>query len=400
MTEAVHSQTQRSSRQTRSEEYSQSPTTASKFYSLLDEVDSEFIADQFKIGKYTAKHDFENHLKIGVFEGIHPSDSLAELAEKTATHNQLEEMAASTFSRHTNDRDYRAVVRVLFGLLHSSQLYHQRNVQRKRLERLDRAVVALDGTNLALTRSVTIPSEFDDDEVIDEINPGNWGLKLNLAARVDGHAKQPLGVSVTAGETREPTQFDHLQDDVEVFADLDSPIHVFDRGYLDYDRFCALKEREKDFVCLLQSDSRVDVLEEIQDIDITDEAGTRHVRDELIELAETGETFRRILFEDVDGEEIAYLTTLSSANYDPIDVMNIYTLRTLIEILFRELKQYTNIENFHSQSVNGVLFELFCTLIGYVLIEWFRHCHPLRGGVPEAIRLIRTRWNQSLPVYG
>ncbi|MFC6763532.1 IS4 family transposase [Natrinema soli] len=400
MTEAVHSRTQRSSRQTLSEEYSQSPTTASEFYSLLDEVDSEFIADQFEIGRYTAKHDFENHLKIGVFEGIHPSDSLAELAEKTATHKQLEEMAASTFSRHTNDRDYRAVVRVLFELLHSPQLYHQRSVQRKRLEWLDRAVVAIDGTNLALTRSVTIPSELDDDEVIDEIKPGNRGLKFNLAARVDGHAKQPLGVSVTAGETREPTQFDHLQDDVEVFADLDSPIHVFDRGYLDYNRFCALKEREKAFVCLLQSDSRVDVLERIQDIDITDEAGTRHVRDELIELAETGEAFRRILFEDVDGEEIAYLTTLSSANYDPIDVMNIYTLRTLIEILFRELKQYTNIENFHSQSVNGVLFELFCTLIGYVLIEWFRHCHPLRGGVPEAIRLIRTRWNQSLPVYG
>ena len=133
---------------------------------------------------------------------------------------------------------------------------------------------------------------------------------------------------------------------------------MFDRGYLDYDRFCALEEREEDFVCLLQSDSRVDVLERIQDIDITDEVGTRHVRDDLIELAETGETFRRIVFEDVDGEEIAYLTTLSPERYDPV------------------------------------------ALIGYVLVEWFRHSHPLRGGVPEAIRLVRTRWNQLLPVYG
>ena len=400
MTETVHSQTQRSSDQDLVEGSSQSVTTASEFYSLLDEVDSEFIADQFGIGTYTDKHDFENHLKVGTFEGINPSDSLAELAEKTATHEQLEEMAASTFSRRTNDRDYRAVVRVFFELLHSPQLYHQRSVQRKRLEWLDRAVVALDGTNLALTRSVTVPSELHYGETVDEIKPGDRGLKFNLAARVDGHAKQPLGVSVTAGETREPTQFDHLQDDVEVFADLDSPIRVFDRGYLDYDRFCALKEREEDFVCLLQSDSRVDVLDSLQDIDITDEAGTRHICDDLIELAETGETFRRIVFEDVDGEEIAYLTTLSPKEYDPVDVMNIYTLRTLIEILFRELKQYTNIENFHSQSVNGVLFELFCTLIGYVLVEWFRHCHPLRGGVPEAIRMIRTRWNQSLRSYG
>ena len=400
MAETVQSQTQRSYDQNLVEGSSQSATMASEFYSLLDEVDSEFIADQFDIGTYTNKHDFENHLKVGIFEGINPSNSLAELAEKTAVRDQLEEMAASTFSRQTNDPDYRAVVRGFFELLHLPQLYHQRAVQRKRLEWLDRAVVAIDGANLALTRSAAVPSELHDDEPIIKIKPGDRGLKFNLAARVDGHAKQPLGVSVTAGETREPTQFDHLQNDVEVFADLDSPIRVFDRGYLDYDRFCTLKEREEEFVCLLQSDTRVDVLERIQDIDITDKAGTRYVCDDLIKLAETGETFRRIVFEDVDGEEIAYLTTLSPEEYDPVDVMNIYTLRTLIEILFRELKQYTNIENFHSQSVNGVLFELFCTLIGYVLVEWFRHCHPLRGGVPEAIRLIRTRWNQSRRTYG
>ena len=299
-----------------------------------------------------------------------------------------------------NDRDYCAVVRVLFGLLHSPQLYHQRAVQRKCLDLFDRAVVAIDGTNLALTRSVAAPSELHDDEVIDEINPGKRGLKCNLATRVGGHAKHPLGVSVTAGETRESTQFEHLQDDVEVFAGLDSPIQVFDRGYRDYDRFCTPKEREEDFVCLLQADSQVDVLDLLQDIDITEDTGTRHVRDAVIELAETGETFRRIVFEDVYGEEITYLTTLSPENYDPVDVMNIYMLRTLIEILFRELKQYMNVENFHSRSVNGVLFELFSTLIGYLLVEWFRHCHPLRGGVPEAIRLVRTRWNQSLPVHG
>jgi len=375
-------------------------SVAEELYSLLDEVDSEFIAEGFEIGIHSKKHDFDNHLKVGIFEGVDPSDSLAELAEKTATHDQLSYMAGSTFSRRTNDRDYRAVVRVLFELLHTPQLYHQRAVQRKRLEWLNRAVVALDATNLSLTRSVAVAGELDEDTVIHELQPTDGGLKLNLAARVDGEYSHPLGVTVTAGDTREPTQFDHLQSDVEVFADLDSPIQVFDRGYLDYDRFCAMKRRGEDFVTLLQADARVDVLERVQDVDITDKAGTRHVSDQRIELAETGEQFRRIVFEDVDGEEIQYLTTLSPAEYDPVEVISIYTLRTVIEILFRELKQYTNIENFHSQSLNGVLFELFCTLIGYVLVQWFRQRHPLRGGVPEAIRKIRTRWNQSLPSYG
>jgi hypothetical protein len=400
MASTVESPTSRSPKPTVPDESHRSPTTAREFYSLLDAVDSESVAEQFDIGTYNKKHDFGNHLRIGVFEGVHPSDSLVELAEKTDTHDQMEYMADSTFSRRTNDRDYRAVVRVLFELLHTPQLYHQRDVQRKRLERINRAVVATDATNLTLTRSVAIPSEIHNDAVLHEIKPTDGGLKLNLAARVDGADKHPLGVTVTVGDTREPTQFDHLQSDVEVFADLDSPIQVFDRGYLDYDRFCTMKRRGEDFVTLLRSDARVDVLERVQDVEITDEAGTRSVCDQRIEPAETGEEFRRIVFEDVDGEEIEYLTTLSPAEYDPVDVMNIYTLRTLIEILFRELKQYTNVENFHSQSLNGVLFELFCTLIGYVLVEWFRHCHPLRGGMPGAIRKLRTRWNQPLSSYG
>ena len=389
-----------SSGESSSSQFIPTHSVAEELYSLLDEVDSESIAEEFRIGKHCKKHDFDNHLKIGIFEGVNPSDSLAELAERTATHDQLDYMAGSTFSRRTNDRDYRAVVRLLFELLHTPQLYHQRAVQRKRLEWLNRPIVALDATNLALTRSVAVAGELDDETVIHEIQPTDGGLKLNLAARVDGDHSHPLGMTVTGGDTREPTQFERLQSDVEAFADLDSLIQVFDRGYLDYDRFCAMKQQGEDFVTLLQSNAQVDVLERVQDIDITDEAGTKNVFDQRIELAETGEQFRRIVFENVDGEEMQYITTLSPSEFDPVEVISIYTLRTVIEILFRELKQYTNVENFHSQSLNGVLFELFCTLVGYVLVQWFRQRHPLRGGVPEAIRKIRTRWNQSLPSYG
>jgi len=95
--------------------------------SLLDAVDSESIADEFDIGKHSKTHDFDNHLTVAVREGLDPSTSLAELADKTDTDTdeQFQAMAASTFSRYTNDRDYRAVVRFLFEVLHTPQLYHQ-----------------------------------------------------------------------------------------------------------------------------------------------------------------------------------------------------------------------------------------------------------------------------------
>jgi hypothetical protein len=91
---------------------------------------------------------------------------------------------------------------------------------------------------------------------------------------------------------------------------------------------------------------------------------------------------------------------MASSAYDPIDVISIYTLQTCIEILCWELKQYLNSENFHSKSLNGVLFELFCALIGYVLVEWFRQCHPLKSGMARAIQQVRTFWNKTLDTFG
>jgi len=128
--------------------------------------------------------------------------------------------------------------------------------------------VATDSTNLTVTRSVAISIESHETEIRRAIQPDEKGLHLNLAARVDGDSKHPLDVTITPGVMREPTQFDHLQSEVEVFADLDSPIHVFARGYLDYERFCSLKEWDKDFICLLQTDARVDALKHVQDVDI------------------------------------------------------------------------------------------------------------------------------------
>jgi hypothetical protein len=101
-----------------------------------------------------------------------------------------------------------------------------------------------------------------------------------------------------------------------------------------------------------------------------------------------------------DGEEGEYQTTLASSAYDPIDVISIYTLRSCIEILFRELRHYLNIENFQSKSLNGVLFKLLCALIGYVLVMWFRQCHPVKGGMARAIQQVRTFWNETLDAFG
>jgi hypothetical protein len=68
---------------------------AEELHSLLDEVDSESIADGFKIGLHSDKHDFTNHVKTAVREGLDPSNSLAELEDKTIVNDSLEHMSHS-----------------------------------------------------------------------------------------------------------------------------------------------------------------------------------------------------------------------------------------------------------------------------------------------------------------
>jgi hypothetical protein len=74
-----------------------------------------------------------------------------------------------------------------------------------------------------------------------------------------------------------------------------------------------VKHSDDDFVTLLQSDACFDVLERVQNAEVTDESGTKQIRDERkrIELAETDEEFqfRRIILQIPDGKEIESLTT-------------------------------------------------------------------------------------------
>jgi hypothetical protein len=39
-------------------------------------------------------------------------------------------------------------------------------------------------------------------------------------------------------------------------------------------------------------------------------------------------------------------------------------------------------------------------LIGYVLVMWFRQCHPIKGGMTRAIQQVRTFWNETLDTFG
>lgn len=161
-------------------------TTAAAFYSLLDSIDSESIGTGFELDRHSKKHDFTEHVKIVIYEGLEVSDSFKSLAQKTETHADFELISGSHFSRLTNDRAVVAVVALLSELLHTPQLYHQRGCARKRLERLEDQIVAIDASHLSLATTLIVPSVFQEIDEADELRPEGAGFNLLLATRIDG----------------------------------------------------------------------------------------------------------------------------------------------------------------------------------------------------------------------
>lgn len=124
-----------------------------------------------------------------------------------------------------------------------------------------------------------------------------------------------------------------------------------------------------------------------RDFEASEDGDVTHLTDELGELALTGVEFRRVTVGiadgDADGGERVntYLTTLPPESYDPLDMAVIYAVRWLLEFVFRKLKQYFNIREFHSKTLNGALVELFCALIAYVLANYTTRSVTVSGRV-------------------
>ena len=369
-----------------------------EFTSLLDEVDSEEIAARYDIGLHSNRINFLEHVKIGLRLGIADPNTLEDLAQQTDVYADLEPISKGHFSKLTTRRPFQAVAELATAVLQHPSLYHPAGVARKRLEQLrERQIIGVDATRLPLRTTLAV--DTDDGEVI--VRPEDGGIKLHTAARLDPAMKQPLTALVTPANYPDVNALYILLDRVEDHEDLDAVILTFDKGYVSYGRFKGMKADGIDFITPLKENASVEVAERIHDFEYEQPDGEMvQVIDERIELGNTNETFRKITVTHDDSDDEIYLTTLSPDEFDALEIALLYSVRWLIEIMFRELKQYTNIQEFHSMTLNGVFFELFCTFLAYVLADYYRRQYPVRGGMPRTFRVIRNYWNQPLGEYG
>src|SRR5699024_3871515 len=141
-------------------------------------------------------------------------------------------------------------------------------------------------------------------------------------------------------------------------------LYVFDRGYLDYERFDRVTDERYYFVSRLRKNGVVRFLEPFslpEDSNVLSEdmvvIGTAQNRSLKL--------FRRLTLFDTNDNECVIITKRFDLDADEID--EIYKSRWAIELFFKWMKQHLSIKKFYGHSDQAVYNQVYLAMIVYCL---------------------------------
>ena len=139
-------------------------------------------------------------------------------------------------------------------------------------------------------------------------------------------------------------------------------MYVFDRGYVDYERFDRMTDDGLFFVSRLKKNAITRTIESFQlpnDSSVT--------KDEMVYLGTTQNraenVFRLIEVFDTKENTLRLITNRFDLSAD--EISEIYRSRWAIELFFKWLKQHVEIKHFYGMTENALQNQIYLALITY-----------------------------------
>src|SRR5690625_4760547 len=141
-------------------------------------------------------------------------------------------------------------------------------------------------------------------------------------------------------------------------------MYVFDRGYLDYERFDRMTDEGYFFVSRLRKNAVVRVMETFS---LPSES--KVLSDEMVVIGTTQNrsenVFRKLKILDSKDNELTLLTNRFDLSAD--EIAEIYKSRWAIELFFKWMKQHLSIKNFYGRSERAVHNQVYIAMAVYCL---------------------------------
>lgn len=156
------------------------------------------------------------------------------------------------------------------------------------------------------------------------------------------------------------TAKEHDRGQFEIMVDDKKCMYLFDRGYLDYERFDRMTDDGYFFLSRLRKNP---VIREIYNFKLP--KNTSVLSDQMVLIGTTqnhAENYFRLLkVLDSKGNELNLITNRFDLSADEISEM--YKSRWAIELFFKWIKQHLSIKKFYGQSEWAIQNQLFIALI-------------------------------------
>jgi len=322
-------------------------TSFGQWFSPINLKTFEEQVKTMKLDYYTKKLSTESFLKLLLFSQLTEVESLHALGDclfddQLQKEIDLDSISVSQMSRRLNGLNpdlFQILFLDLVGKIHA-KTHHTKMVMPLKI--IDSSTLPLNLTNHRWAK----------------FRKTKAGVKLHLRLvfMEKGISYPEKAVMTKASE--------HDRGQLEVMVDDRECMYVFDRGYLDYERFDRMTDDGYFFLTRLKKNA---VIRKVYDFKIPDDSAV--LSDQMVLIGTTQNRaenyFRLLKVIDSRGNLLQLIT--NRFDLEPDEISDMYKSRWTIELFFKWIKQHLNIKKFYGQSEWAIQNQVFIALMVYCL---------------------------------
>ena len=325
-------------------------TSFEQWFSPISTEKMQEYVESHQLNYYTKKLYMVSFLKILLYAQLNETESMravrdAMFSEELQQLTNLDSISNSQLGRRLNQVPTEFFQQIFLDLV--AQIHMKTEFKQHRKI----------STPLKIIDSSTLPLNLNNHKWA-KFRKTKSGVKLHLRlVYMEKDCSYPDKAVLTNAIKHDSGQLEVLVDDKEC-------MYVFDRGYLDYERFDRMTDDGYFFVSRLRKNAVTRVMETLRlpenSLVLSDEMvviGTTQNRSE--------NAFRLLKVIDSKGNELQLLTNRFDLDAD--ELAELYKSRWAIELFFKWMKQHLNIKKFYGHSEQAVHNQVYIAMIVYCL---------------------------------
>lgn len=315
-----------------------SPICTKKFTDRVNEKEQD---------KYVKKLTTLTYFKLFLHAQLQQRDGLREIADDLLSKGFQDELGITSISASQLSRKHNQVDSTLLQHVFSDLVQQIR--KRSSSSLLRRNFRIIDSTTIGLCLQKYKWAEFRKTKA---------GIKLHFRLAYIDNETIPEKVLLTPAKKSDRSQMDELTGEKGC-------TYVFDRGYIDYEKFDDYYKRGIFFVTRAKKNTVIRVAHTFALPE-----NTQVSSDQFVYVGTPQKQMKHVLrlvqTEDSEGNPIAILTNRLDLEADEIG--RIYRERWAIETFFKWMKQHVKIKSFYGTTEQAVMNQVWIALIAYCLL--------------------------------